>query len=420
MAYLYADDVTTIFELLDKISDFAVSNGWELTSDQQPYPMLQLGQINSGAAVNPRLPSGNLFSLLTTARCGVLNRRSGNIAPEELPQSKRVILKDPQGAYFHVFAIQRTGTAENIANLELGFLEVWLSDKLADNTGNPPLIGHPGLFKMGVAGPFRDFSNCHLFTGQNASNNRMYFNLAVETVPESYEHFSFGSIETYFDMPCGEFYQGSGHDIGNYSNNDYTTKYHGTNQNAYSTANSIWGNLLLNYTRDQQMINCETNWNINSAWNNTPDRGVCMLLRHQLFGRTKGIATNIGMGYSNGFQEPAAVNIYSPAQPNEFLIQPMLFAGTPVINVSPNEFTGVSMLAPVYAGIYSPLENNMWALVGHFPNQRICHIVNNLPQDVVTFGDDEWMLFPLNRKSAATFDQTFPVGSGNFGVAYRK
>lgn len=91
-----------------------------------------------------------------------------------------------------------------------------------------------------------------------------------------------------------------------------------------------------------------------------------------------------------------------------------------MINLTPNNFSGVSVFAPAYIAAFSPLENAYWGLIGQYPNQRICNLANNNPKDVVIYGTDEWMLFPLASKGSTTFNGTWPVISGNYGVAYRK
>lgn len=59
--------------------------------------------------------------------------------------------------------------------------------------------------------------------------------------------------------------------------------------------------------------------------------------------------------------------------------------------------------------------------LGSFPDVRLCSLENFAEGDVVNYGSDEWMVFPMLRKTVRTsLQDPGQVTSGQFGYAYRK
>lgn len=409
MAYKFLA-ANTISDLINATGDFAANNGWEVITKDAFLPVL--GAVSgSNLSINPRsLVTPNNKSLLGAARAGNIGR-TATLAEAALI-GIRLALKDPNGAYFHLFGFSDlTGWIDGQSAQSLSFLELWISDGFNDAGGG--LFGHSGLAKMGVGGPYRaSFEGCHLFTGQNRYNNKLYFNMALEITAGRFEHFSFGYVDTYFNMDCGEFWQGSGQTAGTNSTATYATNTNATVY--YSYVNTIWGSVhtingfsyydlswsdgALGITGNVFNVNV-----LNSA-----------LIRYAMpgWGRNKAFLCGTNFDVEAGTASVGRIN--------EFMPPPCLLAGGPVMTLTPNAYSGVSVFTPAYIAAFSPIENAYWGLIGQYPNQRICNLANNNPKDVVIYGNDEWMLFPLASKGATTFNGAWPVVSGNHGVAYRR
>lgn len=407
MAYKTGTAIS-IEEVLNQLAYFAEANGWELVVFDSKMPTLP-AVSNGLLANNPRY--GDNSALIAVQRAVNIKRYTTMAA--ESPEGARLVIKDPNGAYFHIFGFgSLNGWVDGEDGQALSCLEVWVSD-IWNGHANP--VNAHGVVKLGSGGPYRKkLTGFHFFTGQNQYNNKLYFNIVLETIPDSYEHFCFGAIETYLDMDCGEFWQGSGQSAGSYRPQDpYSLS---ATQLAYYPAvcNSlgcVHGNGVL---ASYDLILNDTSRRVAGNFANV-DMLSSMLVRYSLpqFNREKALLC------SNLFDTKVATAA-SVGRTNEFMAPPFTLAGKPVYGLTPNDYSGVSVFTPVYVTIYNPQENDHWGLIGHFPNQRMCNLANNNPQDVVIYGEDEWMLFPLHKKGPATYDGTWPVVSGNYGIAYKK
>ena len=409
MAYQFLV-ASSISDLVNAIGIFAVNNGWSLAVQDTKTPQLPAVAGNT-VAINPRsLTTPNDLALLSIQRAGTLGRASHNDAAPTT--GIRLVLKEPNGAYFHLFGLEGfTAYVDGRQTPDLCFLELWISDGY--NGATAEIYDHPGLAKLGTGGPYRPaFEGCHLFTGLNVYNNKRYFNVVMETIPSSFEHFGFGYIETYFDMQYGEFWQASGQSGAGAT--------YGTYQSSADVLNTVvtnnWGVLGAMAPGAFDVLWDDVAIAVGGTGSRTnPNNISSALIRYAMPGWQRDRAFLCGTTFNS-----IPSNIASVGAKNEFVIPLFQFAGLPTAMLTPNPYSGVSVFTPAYIGALSPLENNYWGLLGHYPNQRICNIANNNPKDVVAFGQDEWMLFPLHRKGVAVYDGAWPVVSGNYGVAYKR
>lgn len=415
MAYLL-NVASSIDDLISSMEGFAAANGWQVIAKDSKAPILPAVVNNNSIAINPRCRTVPNAASLAAVKCPFSIGRNVT-SPQETLSATRLVLKDPNGAYFHIFGIYGlTGWIDGVDAQALSFLEVWISDDWAGDDAD--VHAHAGLTKIGLGGPYREsFEGCHLFTGQNKYNNKLYFNVALETIAGSFEHFNFGTIETYFDMDCGEFCQASCQSIGQQYKTGYDSGAIGSAWYSFlcnsfgrigvanSSINSI-SSIDLNLTETARLV---------SGTATNPDIVNCVIVRYSQpqWARHKALLLNQRFNFGDAAFNPVGAV-------NEFLVQPHLLANIPGTALTPNFYSGVSVFTPAYVAMYSPVENNYWGLMGHFPNQRLCNIINNNPKDIVTYGTDDWMLFPLNRKGPTEYNGSWPAVSGDLGVAYCK
>lgn len=415
MAY-FGGVANNIGDLISVINTFATNNGWELVTQDGKLPVL--GAVSGqNLSINPRsLATPNNKALLGATRAGNVGRVS-TIAESALTGT-RLVLKDPNGVYFHLFGFDNlTGWIDGQASQSLAFLELWISDGFSG--AGADIFNHTGLVKMGVGGPYRaSMESFHLFTGTNKYNNKKYFNIVIETSPASFEHFSFGSIETYLNMQYGEFWQGSGQVASRTGQTAGYVTSQDTNNTWYRYVNTLWGSVGPITLAQYDISFADGTVGVGGGGSSgvaNPNLLSAGLVRYAMpgWGRDKAFLCNTGL-------TRMAANAVSVGLNNEFMPNLLYFAGIPTLELTPNAYSGVSVFTPAYIGAFSPQENDYWGLIGHYPNQRICNIANNNPKDIVLYGQDEWMLFPLCRKGSTTFSGTWPVESGNYGVAYKK
>ena len=91
---------------------------------------------------------------------------------------------------------------------------------------------------------------------------------------------------------------------------------------------------------------------------------------------------------------------------------------------SPSDLNGFEVLYPIVNGVKSFDKSRF---VGRVPNMRTVNIKNRNPGDVITYGSDEWMVFPLKKKNSY-FSNAWYSGDENFtdlssyyyGLAYKR
>ena len=69
---------------------------------------------------------------------------------------------------------------------------------------------------------------------------------------------------------------------------------------------------------------------------------------------------------------------------------------TELIDASPNAFNNESVLLPIRA--YKFREASKWSQILEIKNARHLRIDNYTPKEIITLGNEQWMVFPFYRK----------------------
>lgn len=87
---------------------------------------------------------------------------------------------------------------------------------------------------------------------------------------------------------------------------------------------------------------------------------------------------------------------------------------------TPSPFTTTPLLIPAQI-ILNRNTTNQQSHFGRLENFRYLRIDNNLPEDIITFGDESWKCYPLFRRNSAERTPSGAVGnhSGTYGYAIR-
>lgn len=94
-----------------------------------------------------------------------------------------------------------------------------------------------------------------------------------------------------------------------------------------------------------------------------------------------------------------------------------------LLNSTPVGFNSGSILLPIKATL--DMGSNGRAVVASLAHARFCRIDNNLPGDIISYGSEQWKLYPWLRKSTTSRDginnatTTPPNHSGTLGYAIR-
>lgn len=92
---------------------------------------------------------------------------------------------------------------------------------------------------------------------------------------------------------------------------------------------------------------------------------------------------------------------------------------TELINAQPNAFSGEAVLLPIR--LYLKYLESKIIQVMELEHARYCRIDNLTPKQVISLGDDNWMVFPWYKKNSAVRNGGNGVNhSGTFGWAIRK
>ena len=411
MAYT-TGTIQDIYELIDAVSEFAGDNGWQIVSDNLGAIFLPKTTRNYNpryVTENPR-NNDNPYSLIASQlsiECGRFPADNESGQPEVSTPCRTLTLKEPvNGMFYYLRAFApMTGKIAGVSQ-EVTFLELWCCDRIADTPEEM------NLRKLHAAGPYpKEITGYHLFTGKNETNDNLYFSLVLETVPDSFEHLNFGTIEKYWDVPYGDFAQASRQSNGIQTN--------------------IWGYAALGnwapssyyyFARKEGPLTLGNGYNSDSTVGNEVRNAV--ILRYALDRGEPREAISLMFSGQAIKENTMGIDGDYAARNRDFLVSPDQLGGMPAFHVAPNGFTGVPLLAPAYVAVYRMEAGRtyQWTLLGHYPNQRMCSIANNQPKDVIMYGDDEWMVFPLHRKGITDVYviNANPVTSGYYAVAYRK
>lgn len=94
-----------------------------------------------------------------------------------------------------------------------------------------------------------------------------------------------------------------------------------------------------------------------------------------------------------------------------------------LLNSTPVGFNSGSILLPIKATL--DMGSNGRAVVASLANARFCRIDNNLPGEIISYGSEQWKVYPWLRKSTASRDgisnstEVPPNHSGTLGYAVR-
>lgn len=89
---------------------------------------------------------------------------------------------------------------------------------------------------------------------------------------------------------------------------------------------------------------------------------------------------------------------------------------------TPQPYSGaLSMMSLPFFILQGILPSSSTILVGSFPNVRACSMETYEPQSIVSYGSDDWMIFPMLRSTLWSQVQvTDAITSGRSGYAFKK
>jgi len=89
---------------------------------------------------------------------------------------------------------------------------------------------------------------------------------------------------------------------------------------------------------------------------------------------------------------------------------------------TPQPYSGAISMGPLPFWLLQSITTSSQIMyLGAFPNVRICSLESYSPQAIVTYGAEEWMLFPMLRSTAWDQMQILDVvSSGRSGYAFKK
>lgn len=90
----------------------------------------------------------------------------------------------------------------------------------------------------------------------------------------------------------------------------------------------------------------------------------------------------------------------------------------PLLDRQPSNWSGESIFLPI--NIYQPMPENKSSLVCQFRNARLVRIDNYEPEQIVTFGNEKWKIFPFYKKNSSERGGGSAINhTGTFGWAIR-
>lgn len=230
--------------------------------------------------------------------------------------------------------------------------------------GSKPETQQPGISSRVttnyLVGPFQSY---HFFAG--TGRNGPYIYVVVETGAGVFKHFGFGIIDKQGEFENGAFLHGSNWDM-DYQFN--STNYRGDPDNAYHA-----------YP-----------WDSGGQYQGTVVRA------------------------DRDAVSPAYAVAYSNAG-NTLRVGFRTFIGwtRPFIVCSPSVTLGVDPFGLLNADVTRP--SGQVSAIGAPPDMRTINMTNFDPKEHVTYGGEEWILFPAHRKNGVTGE----VNSGIYGYAYK-
>jgi len=106
--------------------------------------------------------------------------------------------------------------------------------------------------------------------------------------------------------------------------------------------------------------------------------------------------------------------------PTAGMLAPLNWAASLLYSI-PNDFNGGNLLVPVRA--IACRNNNGLTIAAQMKNARLLRLDNLNSGDIITFGTDEWKVYPWHRRNATQRDgvnwSNGATHSGTFGFAFR-
>lgn len=276
-------------------------------------------------------------------------------------------------SYFNLIADNAAGDTSNPG----GFITMYIATSYSSGAGylDQPNASYKESHSStqalvvvnSLVGPFTAY---RIFSGAD------YIHVVVETSPDIFSFLALGKVAKYGTLTGGEYVSGSAWYYG-----DSHTNYPDSDQARYLFDASIFNGCSMN-------VRCEVDAkkyfdNSNDLTSN--DRRVLGLIR----------------------------------VPNVNNINPIDCGTHLMFNRTPNLFNQITPLLP--AIMYVGRGSDLFSPIGEIQDFRIVNMANYNPGDIVTFGSDEWVVFPAKQKTLVynVYTSNIP-SSANYGYAFKK
>lgn len=348
-----------------------------------------------GAALVYQTGTANIQAAFTAFNAGAAGAR------------KLVFRDGSKSRYFHVFIYDSMVVGPSGAGYT-GIIEGWMSTDYSSGA----LIGHAGLIKGSACTDINlSVSNSvFMFGGTNNDGDR-YLHLVIETQPQFYSVFGFGTMDKNFGFTGGEFIAGNSCVRPNsadrpttqikYADRDLQSMPYGSTGSAFSVTDyayipgltvraSLYTGVATALPVDQ--------WAGGAGGVGTPSPAVTSIIFaiggncKKLFSGHGGISTINWRGLFKCASFPR--NLFSG-------LNPMFPAWVGVRDVTTTD-------APPY-----------FALIGSIPGVRFLDINSVVPGNELQLGPDVWQVFPAKYKSASFVELLFGY-TQNEGLALLK
>lgn len=257
-----------------------------------------------------------------------------------------------------------------------------------------------------LAGPFTSY---HLFSDPTVSD---YINVVVQTAPDRWQHFGFGNLDK------GTFtHSGAGYITG-------ISRAWVPNRSGSITSNSGVGFNKPGHTKTGFVFGLKDN-DLSDPANEGSDR-VAHIYAPDALPLTAGWTAMLGQGWSSNSDTNSNFinNCRFFSTPLSSLYSQLTNRGTLNAHVGRNFATSFSGVAPMFGlpVIYKNSSVSASCYVGDFPNVRQVNMEGLLDAQTLTFGADEWMVFPCGRQTAwmTAASMGMQFSSGRYGLAHKK
>jgi len=281
-------------------------------------------------------------------------------------------------SFYNLYANNAAGTSSNPGGRI--FLNIATGYDNAQPWNNQP---NQSNLEAGYADPLYGIVHCNdlqgPFTSYRIFSMPDYIHIVVERSPDNFIHIMLGKLTKYGAYTGGEYITSTYWTFG-----DSYTNYPEDSQHSYAfdSAASQYSHCSMNvrcYVDSRKYSDSYSNGNNN-------DRRVIGSIRSPV---------SIG-------------NINSIDMPNWL-----------PFNKVPNSFNQITPFLPII--LYVGRGSDLFSPIGEVQDIRIVNMKNYNPGDIVTFGSDQWVVFPVKQKTISynNYQSNIP-SSANYGYAYRK